>query len=114
MDSAFLNVGPGRDLNVSLQSCLPPSPCPACLACMCRLRLDGLCPPDLKASNVLVDSVLRAKVSDFGLARYCLDGGRRSKSAGSALWMAPELLRGGQPTLASDVYSYGILMTEVK
>jgi serine/threonine protein kinase len=57
-------------------------------------------------------------VSDFGLAHFCAvaaaGGGRRSKGGGSALWMAPERLRGGRPTLASDVYAYGILVTEVR
>jgi guanylate cyclase len=77
------------------------------------MKPEHFCSSDLKSSNVLVDSVLRAKVSDFGLARCGFDGGRRSNNLGSALWMAPELLRGGQPTLASDVYSYSILMTEV-
>ncbi len=62
---------------------------------------------------MLVDSALRAKVADFGLACCDLDGGRRSQSAGAALWLAPELLRGGRPTPASDVYAYSILVAEV-
>ncbi len=66
---------------------------------------------DLKAANVLVDSSWRAKVSDFGLS-----GKRRASRGppGTPFWMAPELLRRkGQSSCATDVYSFGITMSEV-
>jgi serine/threonine protein kinase len=64
---------------------------------------------DLKAKNILVDSKFRAKVSDFGLSQKTNVGG-----TGTPYWMAPELLRGETTnTMASDVYSFGILLFEV-
>ena len=64
---------------------------------------------DLKAQNVLVDSKFRAKVADFGLSQK-----RNVGATGTPLWMAPELLRGqSDNTAASDVYSFGIMLSEV-
>ena len=67
---------------------------------------------DIKSANVLVDASFRAKVSDFGLSVK-----RRAARGppGTPLWMAPELLRSrkAQPSTATDVYSFGILLSEV-
>ncbi|EKX31508.1 hypothetical protein GUITHDRAFT_83074, partial [Guillardia theta CCMP2712] len=68
---------------------------------------------DLKAQNVLVDSSFRAKVADFGFTQKKRFGRRTKSTFGTPLWMAPELLRGGQSTPASDVYAFGILLSEV-
>lgn len=63
---------------------------------------------DLKAQNILVDSKFRSKVSDFGLSQKKNVGG-----TGTPFWMAPELLRGETiNTMASDVYSFGIILYE--
>lgn len=64
-------------------------------------------PPPLSPQNVLVDSNLRAKISDFGLAAKC------KTAKGSPPWMAPELLRGASNTRASDIYALGILFSEM-
>jgi len=63
---------------------------------------------DLKAQNVLVDGKFRAKVADFGLSQKNKVG-----ACGTPFWMAPELLRGGRNTPAADIYSFGILLSEV-
>ncbi|EDQ85134.1 uncharacterized protein MONBRDRAFT_34366 [Monosiga brevicollis MX1] len=62
---------------------------------------------DLKAMNVLCDSNLRAKISDFGLTAKTQCGG-----IGTPYWMAPELLRGEVCTTASDVYAFGVTVWE--
>jgi len=64
---------------------------------------------DLKSYNILVDSRFRAKVCDFGLSQDMNSSG----CTGTPYWMAPELLRGESTnTMASDVYSFGIILYE--
>jgi len=62
---------------------------------------------DLKSRNILIDSTFRAKVTDFGLTR------QRKAGAGTPLWMAPELLIGGEATVKSDVYAFGVTLFEI-
>mmetsp|Transcript_35415 Transcript_35415/g.85507 ORF Transcript_35415/g.85507 Transcript_35415/m.85507 type:complete len:1753 (+) Transcript_35415:88-5346(+) len=62
---------------------------------------------DLKARNILIGSNFRAKVTDFGLTR------QRKLGTGTPLWMAPELLVGGETTVKSDVYAFGITLYEI-
>jgi len=64
---------------------------------------------DIKASNILVDRNMRAKIADFGLSTNRKAG----IIAGTPAFIAPEVLRGEQPTTASDVYSFAITMFEV-
>jgi len=64
----------------------------------------------LKSGNILVDSKFRAKVADFGLSQKSDIGG-----TGTPFWMAPELLRmESANSPASDVFSFGIILYEVR
>ncbi|XP_061756370.1 ephrin type-A receptor 7 isoform X3 [Nerophis ophidion] len=72
---------------------------------------------DLAARNVLVNSNLVCKVSDFGVSRllnedpetvYSTTGGKIP-----VRWTAPEAVQFRKFTSASDVWSYGIVMWEV-
>lgn len=70
---------------------------------------------DIKASNILLDSRLRAKIADFGLARSFQEDKSHISTAiaGTLGYMAPEYLAHGQLTERVDVYSFGVLLLEI-
>ncbi|CAN8312455.1 unnamed protein product [Cochlearia groenlandica] len=69
---------------------------------------------DLKSPNLLVDKNWVVKVCDFGLSRMKLSTYLSSKStAGTAEWMAPEVLRNEPADEKCDVYSYGVILWEL-
>lgn len=70
---------------------------------------------DVKASNVLVDAEMNAKLGDFGLARLYERGtlSQTTKVVGTLGYMAPELTRNGKGSTASDVFAFGVLLLEI-
>ncbi|KAL5707378.1 hypothetical protein ACHQM5_018283 [Ranunculus cassubicifolius] len=70
---------------------------------------------DMKATNVLLDKNLNAKISDFGLAK--LDDEENThmstRIAGTVGYMAPEYAMRGYLTEKADVYSFGIMALEI-
>ncbi len=70
---------------------------------------------DLKPANVMIKAGTYAKLMDFGIAR--LETATRltanNKVIGTVEYMAPELLKGKEPSKASDLYAVGVMMYEM-
>jgi RIO-like serine/threonine protein kinase len=65
---------------------------------------------DVKAKNVMRDDTGRIVLMDFGTGRTTEPQEGKSDRAGTPLYMAPEVLEGGQASARSDVYSLGVLL----
>ncbi|KAF2305355.1 hypothetical protein GH714_004200 [Hevea brasiliensis] len=70
---------------------------------------------DIKATNVLLDKDLNAKISDFGLAKLCEEENTHisTRIAGTIGYMAPEYALWGYLTEKADVYSFGVVALEI-
>ncbi|KAK1323979.1 putative receptor-like protein kinase [Acorus calamus] len=70
---------------------------------------------DIKATNILLDGEMRARVADFGLAKQIREGQSNltTRVAGTHGYLAPEYALYGQLTEKSDVYSFGVVVLEV-
>ncbi|CAM0958123.1 unnamed protein product [Alopecurus aequalis] len=70
---------------------------------------------DIKASNVLLDDDLNARLGDFGLARLYDHGVEQetTRVVGTIGYLAPELARTGKSTPLTDVFAFGTFILEV-
>ncbi|CAM4959577.1 unnamed protein product [Rotaria socialis] len=78
---------------------------------------------DIKSLNFLMEKAVDGyliKICDFGLAkirqetsRQTADSNQQRVSVGTLQWKAPEVLKFGKPSKASDVYSLGIVFWEL-
>ncbi|XP_017603381.1 L-type lectin-domain containing receptor kinase S.4-like isoform X2 [Gossypium arboreum] len=70
---------------------------------------------DIKAGNVLLDSELNGRLSDFGLAKLYEHGTNptTTRVVGTLGYLAPELTKTGKPTIATDVFAFGAVLLEV-
>jgi hypothetical protein len=68
---------------------------------------------DLKSKNVLIDDNYEAKLSDFGVSRLRRGQETMTAGVGTAYWTAPEVLAGHKYSEKADVYSLGVVLTEL-
>ncbi|PIN17134.1 Serine/threonine protein kinase [Handroanthus impetiginosus] len=70
---------------------------------------------DVKASNILLDSDLIPKISDFGLAKLYDDKKSHisTRVAGTIGYVAPEYAMRGHLTEKADTFSFGVLALEI-
>ncbi|XP_002970062.2 serine/threonine-protein kinase HT1 [Selaginella moellendorffii] len=70
---------------------------------------------DLKSENLVLDSDMCVKITDFGVARCEADAPSVGKAdVGTYRWMAPEMISGkNKCSTKVDVYSFGIVLWEL-
>lgn len=69
---------------------------------------------DVSPPNILLDVTGIVKLADFGMAR-AMDRGRITRPdvvKGKLSYLAPEMLRGDEPTVQSDLFSLGVVLWE--
>uniref|UniRef100_A0A667HDZ3 Non-receptor tyrosine-protein kinase TNK1 n=1 Tax=Lynx canadensis TaxID=61383 RepID=A0A667HDZ3_LYNCA len=121
-----MELAPLGSLHARLAAPAPTPPLPVALLClflrqlagaMAYLGARGLVHRDLATRNLLLASPRTIKVADFGLVRplrgargrYVMGGPRPIPYA----WCAPESLRHGAFSFASDVWMFGVTLWEM-
>jgi hypothetical protein len=67
---------------------------------------------DLKSRNVLLTESMDAKIIDFGISCERQDV-TMTAGVGTSLWMAPEVMLGKRYDEKADVFSFGVILSEL-
>ena len=73
----------------------------------------GVLHRDLKPANVMLDGRGRVRLTDFGLATSAAAASAAGEIAGTPAYMAPEQLAGEPLSVATDLYSLGLVLFEL-
>ena len=73
----------------------------------------GIAHCDIKPANIILAKNGEVMVSDFGIARSMDAATSTLIGVGTPAYMAPELIKGEDPTPQSDIYSLGITLYEM-
>ncbi|RHY65243.1 hypothetical protein DYB34_006701 [Aphanomyces astaci] len=68
---------------------------------------------DLKSKNILLSRTWNARLNDFGYSRVTNPDDLMTMNVGTIAWIAPEVLTGGRYTEQADIYSFGVLLSEL-
>eukprot|EP00644_Phytophthora_capsici_P006497 jgi/Phyca11/118320/e_gw1.36.173.1 len=84
--------------------------------CHALTYLHSLMPPvihrDLKSRNILLNRNLEAKLTDFGVSKERLDQ-TMTAGVGTSLWMAPEVMMSERYDVKADIFSFGVVLSEL-
>ncbi len=99
----------------ALRHCTPVSLLVGALRGLQSLHERNIVHRDIKPANILLASDAKVKLLDFGISRAMNDDSLslRDDNAGTTDYKSPEQRRGEKLTLASDVYSCGVLLFEM-
>jgi len=89
-----------------------------CASALEAAEAHGIVHCDLKPGNIIVDPDGHGHVLDFGIARTCglpepVATAEMLRFAGTPAYMAPERIRGKDPTPAADIFSLGVVFYEM-
>src|SRR3990170_921707 len=85
---------------------------PVCSALNYAHRM-GVVHCDVKPGNIMVHRNGTVLVTDFGIARMTESATATMVGLGTPAYMAPELVRGQDPTPQTDVYALGVVLYEM-
>lgn len=75
----------------------------------------GIMHRDLKPANIMITRSGFVKLMDFGIARLetAARMTRQNSVIGTLEYLAPELIKGGEPTKSADLYALGVMLYEM-